>query len=1256
MKNLKQFCKLYQLSKTLRFELIPQGKTLDYILRNGLLEKDQERADNYQLVKKMIDNYHKNYIEQALKDFQFNKEDKEQKDSLSEYFMYYHLKNNDPMRTEALKSINENLRKQLVRKLLASDAFSRIDKKELIREDLLNFLTSEEDKALVKGFKEFTTYFTGFHENRKNMYSEEEKSTSIAYRIVHENLPKFIDNMDIFSKLMSVPEMKINIEQLYKDFKDYLNVANISEMFQLGFYDTVITQHQIEVYNLIIGGRTQNNEKRKIKGLNEYINLYNQQRANKQNKLPKLKLLYKQILSDKEAISWLPEEFKSDNEMLESIEQCYQSLANMWRGSSEEESSLISLLMGLSSYDTNHIYITAGIPLTSISQKLYDNWSAIQTAVQYDYVLHNPKKSKESEEKFAERKDKYFKSFGSFSIGYLNTCISEYYQGTPFEAIKIEDYFMALGNKEGKTLFDIIEVEYRNVKDLLNTPYPQNKSLAQDKANVENIKNLLDAIKNVQHFIKPLLGKGNEPEKDERFYGELTALWERLDTVTALYNKVRNRMTKKPYSEEKIKLNFENSTLLAGWDLNKETDNSCVILRKNGLYYLAVMDKRHNKVFQEKNLRDDGNCFEKMEYKLLPGANKMLPKVFFSKSRINEFAPSPKIIENYSKGTHKKGNNFNLEDCHELIDFFKSSLAKHEDWKKFGFKFSDTSSYEDLSGFYREVEQQGYMINFRQVSEAYIQSLVDEGKIYLFQIYNKDFSLYSKGTPNMHTLYWKMLFDEQNLKDVVYKLNGQAEIFFRKSSISYQRPTHPAKHPIANKNRFNEKRESVFDYDLIKDYRYTVDKFQFHVPITMNFKNLGMDNINSKVNEFIQSTDNIHIIGIDRGERNLLYLSLINGKGEIIKQYSLNEIQNEYQDKLCPANNYRDLLEAREAKRDKARKSWETIEGIKDLKEGYLSQAIHKITQLIVKYNAIVILEDLNFGFMRGRQKVERQVYQKFEKMLIDKLNYLVDKKQLVNEPSGVLQALQLTNKFVSFQKLGKQSGILFYVPAWNTSKIDPTTGFVNLFDTHYVNIDRAKEFFNKFDSISYNQQKDWFEFSFDYNLFTEKAKGTRTQWTLCTYGTRICTYRDSNNNSKWISKDVILSEEFKNLFAEYAVTLSSDMKTTILQISKASFFEKLMHLFKLILQIRNSRTGGDEDYLLSPVANEQGSFFDSRNCINSLPQDADANGAYNIARKGLWIVQQIKEASDLSKLNLNIKDKEWLRYAQERPYLKNFY
>ena len=150
----------------------------------------------------------------------------------------------------------------------------------------------------------------------------------------------------------------------------------------------------------------------------------------------------------------------------------------------------------------------------------------------------------------------------------------------------------------------------------------------------------------------------------------------------------------------------------------------------------------------------------------------------------------------------------------------------------------------------------------------------------------------------------------------------------------------------------------------------------------------------------------------------------------------------------------------------KARQSWQTIENIKELKEGYLSQVIHKISELMVKYNAIVVLEDLNMGFMRGRQKVEASVYQKFEKMLIDKLNYFADKKKGQNELGGVLKAYQLANKFESFQKMGKQSGFLFYTQAWNTSKIDPVTGFVNLFDTRYENVAKSKAFFEKFDSI----------------------------------------------------------------------------------------------------------------------------------------------------------------------------------------------
>ena len=267
----------------------------------------------------------------------------------------------------------------------------------------------------------------------------------------------------------------------------------------------------------------------------------------------------------------------------------------------------------------------------------------------------------------------------------------------------------------------------------------------------------------------------------------------------------------------------------------------------------------------------------------------------------------------------------------------------------------------------------------------------------------------------------------------------------------------------------------------------------------MNFRNKGVNNLNGFVLEFLKDNDNPYIIGIDRGERHLLYLAVIDGRGNMVEQYSLNRICNEYNGQEYETD-YHSLLSRREDEQRAARLSWQSIESIKELKEGYLSQVIHKIAQLILKYHAIVVLEDLNGGFKRSRQKVEKQVYQQFEKMLIDKLNYLVDKKMDPNLPGGIRKALQLTNEFDSFNKLGKQSGFLFYVPAWNTSKIDPRTGFVNLFDTKYKSIEDSVKFFNNFDSIVYNPVSDSFEFSFDYCNFDSskaKAEGTKTKWTI---------------------------------------------------------------------------------------------------------------------------------------------------------------
>lgn len=1254
MKALAQFTNKYQLSKTLKFELIPQGKTDYYIEKNGILNKDEQRAEDYKKVKKIIDDYHKYFINIAL--------DGQSLTELDEYFYLYKIAQKDDTQKKQFEDVQLKLRKQISERFSKHpnseirNKFKNLFAKELIKEDLINFVSNNDDLLLVKGFENFTTYFTGFHENRANMYVAEDKSTAIAYRLIHQNLPKFIDNMRLFEKVMHSP-VKDKLPELLINLEPYIQVNDVSEMFELNYFNETLTQIGIDKYNYLLGGYVSDDGKLKIKGLNEYINLHNQI-AKKEDKIGRLKPLFKQILSDRNTISFLQEEFTSDTDLLEAVEKLYQELKTyVFDVSDNNITTLPELITQLNTFDLDKVYLKNDLGLTDISQKMFGTWSVFQQAIYAEFTVNYKGKVKPETEKYEQEQAKYFKRFDSFSIAHLNEALRLLPDASLHK--NVEDYFKLLGKNEmlgQPDLFTLTEQHYGAAQNLLNS-YSNNKSLVQDQAAIEKLKALLDSIKNIQHFVKPLLGKGNEPEKDDKFYGELDKIWNTLDQITPMYNKVRNYVTRKPYSLEKFKLNFENSTLLDGWDANKEEANTSVLLEKEGNYYLAIMDKKHNKVFREIPKTGINDSFKKINYKLLPGASKMLPKVFFSNSNIKYFAPSDEVLHIRNHGTHTKNGkpqegfdklDFSVNDCRKMIDFYKESISKHEEWMNFGFKFKPTLQYESIDEFYREVENQGYSITYSNIPVQYINQLVDEGKLYLFKIYNKDFSPNSKGTPNMHTLYWRMLFDENNLKNVVYKLNGQAEVFYRKASIKPENAiVHKAHEAINNKNLLNPKKQSTFDYDIVKDKRFTVNKYQFHVPITLNFKANGTGNINLDVNEFIQQNGISHIIGIDRGERHLLYLTVINIKGEIVEQFSLNEIVNEYNGQQHRIN-YHNLLATKEGDRDEARKNWKTIENIKELKEGYLSQVIHKITQLMVKYNAIVVLEDLNTGFMRGRQKVEKQVYQKFEKMLIDKLNYYVDKKAEATEVGGSLNALQLTNQFVSFQKLGKQSGFLYYVPAWNTSKIDPVTGFVSLFSTKYENQEKAIVFFKKFDAIRFNKNQNYFEFSFNYKNFTNKDAGIKTNWTVCTYGDRVITYRNKEKNNQWDNKEVSLTQEFINLFNKHQIDYNqSNLQAQITNTTDKAFLEALLNLFKLTLQLRNSITNSEVDYLISPVADKTENFFDSRKASVYLPQNADANGAYNIARKGLWVVEQIKQTKDLKKLKLAITNAEWLSFVQ---------
>ena len=122
-------------------------------------------------------------------------------------------------------------------------------------------------------------------------------------------------------------------------------------------------------------------------------------------------------------------------------------------------------------------------------------------------------------------------------------------------------------------------------------------------------------------------------EKDNAFYAELEDICCELENVVTLYDRIRNYVTKKPYSTQKFKLNFASPTLAAGWSRSKEFDNNAIILLRNNKYYIAIFnvnnkpDKQIIKGSEEQRLSTD---YKKMVYNLLPGPNKMLPKVFIN--------------------------------------------------------------------------------------------------------------------------------------------------------------------------------------------------------------------------------------------------------------------------------------------------------------------------------------------------------------------------------------------------------------------------------------------------------------------------------------------------------------------------------------------------------------------------------------------------------------------------------------------------
>ena len=1285
-RTIEEFCGQgngYSRSITLRNKLIPIGKTADNLKQ--FLEKDQERADAYPEIKNLIDEIHRGFIEDTLTNFSFVWEP-----LFDDFELYQNEKDKTKKATKKkdLEKFQSGARKKIVEAFKKHLDYDKLFKDGLFKELLPALIENSSDSEIsnkeeaLKVFDRFSTYFVGFHENRKNMYSEEEKSTAISYRIVNENFPKFYANVKLYNYL------KDNFPQIISDteesLKNHLNGKKLDDIFNVESFNDVLAQSGIDFYNTVIGGISTETEK--VQGLNEKINLARQKLpAEEKNKLRgKMVVLFKQILSDRGTSSFIPVGFSNNDEVYSSVKSFNDEFVNLSVCETKE------LFKQVAEFNLSEIYVPAK-SLTNFSQNIFGSWSILTEGL---FLLEKDKVKKALSENQEEKINKEIAK-KDYSLDELQVAYERYCNEHNFSVEKnCKDYFDVVdyrteNEKSDKKKVSILsaitesysKIDFENIHDL-----------QQEKEAATPIKTYLDEVQNLYHHLKLVDYRGEE-QKDSNFYSKLDEIITQLSEIIPLYNKVRNFVTKKPGEMKKIKLNFDCPTLANGWDENKESSNDAIILRKDGKYYLGIFNPNNKPKFS-KNENNSESCYEKMVYKLLPGPNKMLPKVFFSTKGQETFLPPKDLLLGYDAGKHKKGDSFDKEFMYKLIDWFKNAINRHEDWKKFNFVFSPTKSYEDMSGFYREVELQGYKVSFQKITDTEIDSFVNEGKLFLFQIYNKDFASKASGKKNLHTLYWENLFSEENLKDVCLKLNGEAELFWRKPSLNKEKVTVHKKGSILvnrttsdgksipediyqeiyqfkNKmiDNLSENAKSLLDsgvvvckeatHDITKDNRFTEDTYLFHCPITMNFKAPDKSNkeFNNQVLEVLSDNPDVKIIGLDRGERHLIYLSLINQKGEIELQKTLNLVDQVRNDKTVKVN-YQEKLVHKEGDRDKARKNWQTIGNIKELKEGYLSNVVHEIAKMMVEHNAIVVMEDLNFGFKRGRFAVERQIYQKFENMLIEKLNYLVFKDKKVTEPGGVLNAYQLTNKSANVSDVYRQCGWLFYIPAAYTSKIDPKTGFANLFITKgLTNVEKKKEFFDKFDSIRYDLKEDCFVFGFDYGKICDNAD-FKKKWEVYTKGERLVYNKTERKNIS-----INPTEELKSIFDDFGINWNNEdnfidsVHTIQAEKSNAKFFDTLLRMFNATLQMRNSIPNTEIDYLISPVKSEDGNFFDSREELKKgenakLPIDADANGAYHIALKGLYLLENDFNRNDKGVIQ-NISNADWFKFVQEKNYEK---
>lgn len=1340
---MEQFTNLYSLSKTLRFELQPVGKTaatfkqwleelknVELVVDNdgNLFAKDKNIKEAYLAIKPIMDRLHEQCIEMSLLS-----EEAKQID-FSDYFEAY---KNKAVKAEMEKGLRKAFAKpfqfagQCFIDMISNDPKVGIEiktKKDkqyecLTDAKMYNYLSANvKDLAEQNGiaeqklakhieqFKGFWGYLDGYNQNREYYYEvDKEASTAVATRIVHENLPTFCSNILRFEKrqgeYLSIYQYLKgnNRETKIKDSKgEEIDVEAISDdIFQIKHFNECLAQSQIEEYNRIIGN------------YNMLINLYNQLRRSEKDfkKVDEFERLYKQIGCGKKKSMF--ETLQGDGDVKELLRKASEAGKQMFKDAADtiEIKTLADFVKFIKECDNwDGIYMSK-TAIDKISSLYFANWHSIKdklkeakadACITYDKKREDPIKLRDAVE-----------LSGLFAV--LDTEQSEhFFKDSLFKDDESNDYRGVLDKTltPSKNLINLLcyDIE-QNTKAFLNESdnivalekyKDENNQAGVEDITIKQIKDWFDAatdaMRIVRYFaVRKSKMKGNIPNTTmEQALSNL--LYSDEARWFKWYDLIRNYLTKKPQDDAKenmLKLNFGTSSLLGGWSDGQEKTKAATLLRCNNEMYLCILksksifdtSKEDNPIYKATKSDASRLILRNLKFQTLAGKG-FLGEYGVSYGEMGKDNPD-KAIQCLRKIIKDR-----YVDKYPLLEKFVNNI------------------YSDKSKFDAEITEalkECYVCQFVPIDWNIVAEKQRNEELFMFKILCKDYKQKRIGKKDLQTMYWEDVLSDGSK----HQLCAGAEIFMREPVAKDSPIIHRIGSKLVNKRDkdgntipeqiyrelysyangkkkvisveakkyIDEQKVVIKDvkHEIIKDKRfYGETKYLFHCPIKLQFEakapKYALPEVNKLITDSLQQSDNLQFIGIDRGEKHLVYSCIIDMTGKIIRCHHHDIING---------TDYVQKLEVIADERIIAKKNWQQQNKIKDLKSGYISHVVHCLVEETIKDNGIIaphtyiVLEDLSTEMKRGRQKIEKQVYQNFETALAKKLNFVVDKDAKRGEIGSVSKALQLTPPINNYQDIEgkKQFGVMLYTRANYTSVTDPATGWrKTIYIMNGGENDIKKQILEKFSDFGFDGKDYYFEYTEANAGYTWRLYSSKNGEALSRFQNKKQTLQDKN---VWVPEKINIVDILNKLFENFDKTKSykrqieDGVELKKIDGQNETAWQSLRYALDLIQQIRNSgeKNTEDDNFLCSPVRNEKDEHFDSRkyktNGELSEIRDADANGAYNIARKGLIMDAHIKhwinngrpkaknDGKEVSDLDLFISDKEWDLWLLNREQWK---